>query len=65
MSAELPANTVFGTYRGAIQKKLQSIRDIKLVTSEHFSLGPENSPRKDLYIYRLDKDGIRYEVTPK
>jgi branched-chain amino acid transport system substrate-binding protein len=49
----------------AIRDQLHAIKSVKAVTSEHFSFGPDNSPRKDLYIYRIDKDGIRYEVTLK
>ncbi|MBI4371049.1 MAG: ABC transporter substrate-binding protein [Elusimicrobia bacterium] len=47
----------------AVQQALKSIKDLELVTSERFSFGPDNSPRKDLYIYRLDKQGVRYEIT--
>ena len=49
----------------AIRDQLHNIKSVKVVTSEHFSFGPDNSPRKDLYIYRIDKDGVHYEVTLK
>lgn len=47
----------------AIRKQMTAIKKLPLVTAEHFSFGPDNSPRKDLYIYRLDKNGINYEAT--
>jgi hypothetical protein len=48
-----------------VRKQLHAIRNLPLVTSENFTFGPDNSPRKDLYIYKLDKKGINYEVTLK
>ena len=47
----------------AIRKQMAAIKNIPLVTAERFSFGPDNSPRKDLYIYKLDKTGINYEAT--
>jgi len=45
----------------SIRDALLGIKGLQLVTSESFSFGPDNSPRKDLHIYRLDKDGSHYE----
>jgi branched-chain amino acid transport system substrate-binding protein len=49
----------------SIRKAMVAIKDIHLVTAEHFKFGPDNSPRKDLYIYKIDKTGINYEATLK
>jgi branched-chain amino acid transport system substrate-binding protein len=48
-----------------IRVKLNAIRDLALVTSKKFAFGADNSPRKDLYIYRIDKVGVHYEATLK
>lgn len=48
-----------------VRQQLQKLRNLPLVTSESFTFGHDNSPRKDLYIYKLDKKGINYEVTLK
>lgn len=46
-----------------IRKQMTQIKKLHLVTADQFAFGPDNSPRKDLYIYRLDKSGINYEAT--
>ena len=48
-----------------IRQQLRSLHRLPVVTSKHFSFGPDNSPRKDLYIYKLDSHGINYEVSVK
>lgn len=49
----------------SIRKAMVAIKDLHLVTAEHFKFGSDNSPRKDLYIYKIDKSGINYEATLK
>ena len=49
----------------SIRKAMVAIKDFNLVTAEHFKFGADNSPRKDLYIYKIDKAGINYEATLK
>ncbi len=45
-----------------IQKNMKTIGGSNLITTNHFKFGSDNSPNKDLFIYRIDKSGIRYEV---
>ena len=47
----------------SIRAALTNIKDLQLVTADHFKFGSDNSPRKDLFIYRLDKSGVNYEAT--
>lgn len=49
----------------SIRDALRALKDLPLVTTERFSLDANNSPAKELFIYRIDKDGVRYEVTLK
>lgn len=49
----------------SIRQALTSVKKLHLVTADQFTFGPDHSPRKDLYIYRLDKSGIKYEATLK
>ncbi len=48
-----------------IRKELKKTNGVPLVTTDRFSFGEDNSPRKDLYLYRISKDGIQYEATLK
>lgn len=48
-----------------IRKEMKKTRKISLVTSERFSFNKENSPQKDLYLFRVSKQGIQYEATLK
>ncbi len=48
-----------------IRKELKKTSGVSLVTTDSFSFGEDNSPRKDLYLYRISKDGIQYEATLK
>ena len=48
-----------------IQREMKKLKNLALVTSDHFTFGSDNSPRKDLQIYRIDKGGINYEATLK
>lgn len=49
----------------AIRRSMASLKPIALTTAQHFSFGPDNSPHKDLYIYKISKAGIQYEATLK
>ena len=49
----------------SIRRAMVAIKDIHLVTAHHFKFGADNSPRKDLYIYKIDRGGINYEATLK
>lgn len=46
----------------AIREALKETQGLELVTTRDFSFGPDNSPRKDLFIYRLDGRGARFEA---
>ncbi len=48
-----------------IRKELRKTSGLQLVTTNGFSFDEENSPRKDLYLYRISKAGIQYEATLK
>jgi branched-chain amino acid transport system substrate-binding protein len=48
-----------------IQAAMKTLPPLPVVTSDRFSFGPDNSPRKDLYVYRLDRRGLRYEARLK
>jgi branched-chain amino acid transport system substrate-binding protein len=48
-----------------IQSELKKIKGLSLVTTSNFSFSEDNTPRKDLYIYEIDKTGIRYKETLK
>lgn len=46
-----------------IREQLRNIKDLPCVTADHFSFGSDNIPTKDLIIYKIDRDGVRYETT--
>lgn len=46
-----------------IQAQLSKIRGLPIVTAKELSFGPDNSPKKDLYVYKISKDGIQYQAT--
>ena len=50
----------------SIRQALQATRDVPLLTSSSFSFGKnDNSPDKNLFIYRIDKTGVTFEATLK
>lgn len=49
----------------SIREEMLKIKNIPLVTTQTFQFGPDNSPKKDLYIYRIDQSGIKFEGTLK
>lgn len=48
-----------------IKKELKKTKDLQLVTTSRFSFAENNSPEKDLYLYRISQSGIQYEATLK
>lgn len=48
-----------------IQSALKKLKSVSLVTSPAFTFDDENSPHKNLYLYRIDKSGVKYEATLK
>lgn len=46
-----------------IQQNMKTLKASALVTTDHFKFNSDNSPNKDLFIYRIDKNGVKYEVT--
>jgi branched-chain amino acid transport system substrate-binding protein len=48
-----------------LRQEMSRSHDLTLVTTNHFKFGSDNSPKKDLYIYRIDKGGVQYEATLK
>ena len=46
----------------SIREQMVKIKNEHLVTADQFTFGPDNSPEKDLYIYRIDGSGINYEM---
>lgn len=48
-----------------IRKELKKTNGVPLVTTDNFSFGESNSPKKDLYLYRISQAGIQYEATLK
>lgn len=49
----------------AIRKNLSKSSFRDLLTTSSFSFESDNSPKKDLFIYKLDKSGIQFETTLK
>lgn len=48
-----------------IRKELKKTSGLQLVTTDSFSFDEDNSPKKDLYLYRISQAGIQYEATLK
>ena len=48
-----------------IRQELKRTSGVPLVTTDNFSFGESNSPKKDLYLYRISQAGIQYEATLK
>jgi branched-chain amino acid transport system substrate-binding protein len=44
----------------AIQEALKKMNGLPLVTAASYSLGPNNTPAKELFIYRIDGRGIHF-----
>jgi branched-chain amino acid transport system substrate-binding protein len=44
-----------------IRKSMQETRNPPLATSETFTFDTNNSPKKDLYIYKIHKYGVKFE----
>jgi branched-chain amino acid transport system substrate-binding protein len=49
----------------AIRKSLEALHLKELVTTADFTFDKNHSPARDLYIYRINRDGVRYEATLK
>lgn len=49
----------------SIRSELLKLKNLPLVTTNRFSFGDDNSPVKDLFIYKIDKNGVKYEATLK
>ena len=47
----------------SIRKHLFKIKNLQLLSTKNFKFGFENSPQKDLFIYKIDKNGSTYERT--
>jgi branched-chain amino acid transport system substrate-binding protein len=48
-----------------IQRSLARVDLEHLVTTGHFSFGPDNSPERSLFIYKISAAGIEYMTTLK
>ena len=46
-----------------IRAELSRLKNIEVVTAPQFRFGGNNSPDKELYLYRIDAQGIHYEAT--
>jgi branched-chain amino acid transport system substrate-binding protein len=46
-----------------IREELSRLKNIQVVTAPRFRFGSNNSPDKELYLYRIDSQGIHYEAT--
>ena len=49
----------------SIREEMLKLKNTPLVTTQNFKFGTDNSPRKDLYIYEINKNGIHYSETLK
>lgn len=49
----------------AVRRALRALRPTGLVTTDHFAFDENNSPRKSMVLYKIDRRGIRHEVTLK
>jgi branched-chain amino acid transport system substrate-binding protein len=47
----------------AIRKELKQLEPLPVVTAPKVSFGVDNVPVKDLYIFKISRQGISYEVT--
>lgn len=44
-----------------IRRELLKIKDLQLVTTSHFTFGPNNAAVKDIPIYKLSRSGIEFQ----
>lgn len=49
----------------SIRQSFRQLQRLKLVTSDTFSFEKDNSPKKDLFIYKISKKGVTQEATLK
>jgi hypothetical protein len=46
-----------------IKAKLEGLQSKELVTTREFAFQADHSPLRDLFVFRIDKDGVRFEKT--
>jgi len=44
----------------SIRKALRNYSSKKLITTDNFSFGENNTPKKDMFIYKIDSSGVRF-----